>query len=444
MRKGINIGLIGLGTVGTGVAKILLNQENFIREHEKLSLKLCKIADIDITKDRGIKIPQDILTTNVKDIIDNPDIDIVVELIGGLKPASEFIFSALKAGKHVVTANKAVLAEHGKSLFQTAKENKVIIKFEASVGGCIPIIGSLLDGMSANNIIAIYGIVNGTCNYILTQMAQRGIDFDTALKEAQAKGYAEAKPDYDIEGIDSANKIVILTSLAYETEIKLNDIYIEGITKITQNDIQYAHEFGYQIKLLAIAKLIDGNKIQVRVHPTMIPKDTMLANVEGVFNAIYVLGNAAGATMFYGRGAGQMPAASAVVGDIINVAKSIIAGTNPYLLLQPTLEKTTYTLKPMDECETRYYIRLQVLDKPGVLAKISGILGQHNISIASVIQKERKIGESVPLIMMTHEAIEKNMKSALQEINKLDVITEETMMIRVESMDGQEENLAIV
>jgi homoserine dehydrogenase len=442
--KIINVGLIGWGTVGTGVAKILLNQEKFIRDHERLSLRLCKIADLDITTDRGFKIPQDILTTNVNDVLKNPDIDIVVELIGGLKPASEFIFSALKEGKHVVTANKAVLATHGKNLFQTAKENKAMIKFEASVGGCIPIIGSLLEGMAANNIHAIYGIVNGTCNYMLTQMAHRGIDFDTALKEAQGKGYAEAKPDYDIEGIDAANKIVILTSLAYETEIKLDDIYIEGITKITQNDIQYAREFGYQIKLLAIAKLMDDNKIQIRVHPTMLPKDTMLAGVEGVFNAIYVLGNATGATMFYGRGAGQMPAASAVVGDIINVAKSIIAGTDHSLLPQPTLERTDYALKPMSECLTRYYIRLQALDKPGVLAKVTGILGNHDISISSVIQKERKEGESVTVIMMTHEAIEKNAQSAIQQINDLDVITEKAMMIRVENMEGEEESLAIV
>lgn len=442
--KEINVGLIGWGTVGTGVARILLNQDKYIREHERLSIRLCKIADLDITTPRGIDIDKNILTTDVNDVINNPEIDIVVELIGGLKPASDFIFSALKAGKHVVTANKAVLAAHGKNLFKTAKENKVLIKFEASVGGCIPIINSLLEGMAANNISAIYGIVNGTCNYILTQMTQRGIDFSEALKEAQKKGYAEAKPDYDIKGIDAANKIVILTSLAYETEINLDDIYIEGVTDITQHDIQYAREFGYQIKLLAIAKLLEGNKIQVRVHPTMLPEDTMLANVDGVFNAIYVLGNAAGATMFYGRGAGQMPAASAVVGDIVEIAKCKIAGTDPQLLPLPTLDNTRYSLKPMDECETRYYIRLQALDKPGVLAKVSGILGDHNISIASVIQKERGVEKSVPIVMMTHEAVEGNVRKALQEISNLSVITEKTMMIRVESMEGDEEKLAIV
>lgn len=442
--KEINVGLIGWGTVGTGVARILLNQDKYIREHERLSIRLCKIADLDITTPRGIDIDKNILTTDVNDVINNPEIDIVVELIGGLKPASDFIFSALKAGKHVVTANKAVLAAHGKNLFKTAKENKVLIKFEASVGGCIPIINSLLEGMAANNISAIYGIVNGTCNYILTQMTQRGIDFSEALKEAQKKGYAEAKPDYDIKGIDAANKIVILTSLAYETEINLDDIYIEGVTDITQHDIQYAREFGYQIKLLAIAKLLEGNKIQVRVHPTMLPEDTMLANVDGVFNAIYVLGNAAGATMFYGRGAGQMPAASAVVGDIVEIAKCKIAGTDPQLLPLPTLDNTRYSLKPMDECETRYYIRLQALDKPGVLAKVSGILGDHNISIASVIQKERGVEKSVPIVMMTHEAVEGNVREALQEISNLSVITEKTMMIRVESMEGDEEKLAIV
>ena len=442
--KEINVGLIGWGTVGTGVARILLNQDKYIREYERLPIRLCKIADLDITTSRGIDIEKNILTTDVNDVINNPEIDIVVELIGGLKPASDFIFSALKAGKHVVTANKAVLAAHGKNLFKTAKENKVLIKFEASVGGCIPIINSLLEGMAANNISAIYGIVNGTCNYILTQMTQRGIDFGEALKEAQKKGYAEAKPDYDIKGIDAANKIVILTSLAYETEINLDDIYIEGVTDITQHDIQYAREFGYQIKLLAIAKLLDGNKIQVRVHPTMLPEDTMLANVDGVFNAIYVLGNAAGATMFYGRGAGQMPAASAVVGDTIEITKCKIAGTDPQLLPLPTLDSTRYSLKPMNECETRYYIRLQALDNPGVLAKVSGILGDHNISIASVIQKERGVEKSVPIVMMTHEAVEGNVQEALQEISSLSEITEKPMMIRVESMEGDEEKLAIV
>lgn len=442
--KKINVGLIGWGTVGTGVAKILLNQEKYIRDYERLSVRLHKIADLDITTSRGITIDPSLLTTDANGLINDPEIDIVIELIGGLKPASNFIFSALKAGKHVVTANKAVFAVHGKELFKTAKENNVMIKFETSVGGCIPIIKSLTEGMAANNIHAMYGIVNGTCNYILTQMTQRGIGYQEALEEAQQKGYAEANPTYDIQGIDAANKITILTSLAYDSEIKLESVYTEGITRITQNDIQYAHEFGYKIKLLAIAKLLSNSEIQVRVHPTMVPENTMIASVDGVFNAIYVLGNAAGATMYYGRGAGQMPAASAVVGDIIDVAKSIIAETKPDLLLQPTLEKTAYSLKPMDECESRYYIRLQALDKPGVLAKVAGILGKHSISIASVIQKEGRHGASVPVVMMTHEAIEKNMQSAIKEIDALDDIKDKAMMIRVESLEGDEEKLAIV
>jgi homoserine dehydrogenase len=352
--------------------------------------------------------------------------------------------SAIKAGKHVVTANKAVLATYARELFQAARANRVRIGFEASVGGCIPIIRSLQEGFAANRVQAIYGIVNGTSNYVLSQMTEEGVDFDEALAEAQQRGYAETDPTFDIEGIDAANKIAILTSLAFGCDVRLDDVFVEGITRITQRDIQYARELGYRVKLLAIAKLIEDAKIQVRVHPTMLPERNMLANVDGVFNAIYVVGNATGSTMFYGRGAGQMPAASAVVSDIIDIAKTIAAGVDPQTLPSPVLDNTEYSLKPIDECETRYFIRFQALDQPRVLAKVSGILGQREISISSVIQKERREGESVPIVMMTHEAIEKDIQDALREIDALPVITAKSMLIRVETMEGEEEELAIV
>lgn len=443
-KNNINVGIIGWGTVGSGVVKILLNQRKYIVSSEKLSLKLRRIADLDITRPRDTEVDKSLLTTRADDIINDPEIDIVVETIGGLKPATEFIFSSLKAGKHVVTANKAVLAVHTKELFQTARANHVMIGFEASVGGCIPIIRALREGLAGSRAQAIYGIVNGTSNYVLSQMTEKGMDYKRALAEAQKKGYAEADPTYDVEGIDAANKLAILASLAFEYDVKLDDVFTEGITQITQRDIQYARELGFRIKLLAIAKLVEDKKIQVRVHPTMLPERSMLANVDGVFNAIYVMGNATGSTMFYGRGAGQMPAASAVVSDIIGIAKIIVSGADPQKLPVPNLDGAEDSLKPIDECETRYYIRMQVLDQPGVLARISGILGQQGISISSVIQKERDAGKTVPIVMMTHEAIEKNIQKALKEIDALPVVTPNSMLIRVETMEGEEEKLAIM
>ena len=446
MKEGnVNVGIIGWGTVGSGVARILLNQDEFISQAEKVSLNLCKIADLDITTPRDIDVDLSLLTTDATDVINDPDIDIVVETVGGLKPATGFITSALKAGKNVVTANKAVLAMHARELFQTARDNRVRIGFEASVGGCIPIIRSLQEGYAANRVQAIYGIVNGTSNYVLTEMTEKGMDFHEALTEAQERGYAEADPSADIEGIDAANKIAILTSLAFGVDVKLDDVFVQGITQITRREISYARELGYCIKLLAIAKLVEDNKLQVRVHPTMLPERSMLAYVNGVFNAIYVVGNATGSTMLYGRGAGQMPAASAVVGDIMDIAKTLSAGADPQFLTSPTLDNTEYTLKPIDECETRYYIRFQALDEPGVLARISGILGEHGISISSVIQKERSESESVPVVIMTHEAIEKNVQNALREIDELPVVSAKSTLIRVETMDGNDErDLAIV
>ena len=443
-KSNINIGIIGWGTVGSGVVRILLNQSEFMRKSEKISLTLRRIADLDITTPRDTDVDPSLLTTDAHDVISDPDIDIVVETIGGVKVAGKLIRSALEAGKHIVTANKAVLAQHAREFFQLARASGVRIGFEASVGGCIPIIRSLQEGLVANRIQAIYGIVNGTSNYILTQMTEEGVDFDEALAEAQKRGYAETDPASDVEGIDAANKIAILTSLAFESDVRLDDVFVEGITHVTQQDIQYAQELGYRIKLLAIAKLVEDNRLQVRVHPTMLPEKSMLANVNGVFNAIYVVGNATGSTMFYGRGAGQMPAASAVVSDIVDIAETIIAGADPKLLHAPILDSTEYSIKPIDECEARYYIRFQALDIPGVLANVAGILGERNISISSVIQKERREGKSVPLMIMTHEAIESDVQASLREIDDLSVITAKSVLIRVETMEGEEEKLSIV
>ena len=442
--RNINVGIIGWGTVGSGVARILLNQSEFMLKPEDFSLNLKKIADLDITTKRDIEVPQSILTTDAASVINDPEIDIVVETIGGLNPASQFILTALKAGKHVVTANKAVLAKHAKELFGAAKNAGVILGFEASVGGCIPIIRSLKEGLAANRIQTIYGIVNGTSNYILSQMTHKGMDYDEALEEAQRRGYAEADPTYDVDGIDAANKITILASLACEYEVNLDEVFAEGIRNITPRDIRYARELGYRIKLLAIAKLIEASKIQIRVHPTMLPERSMLANVEGVFNAIYVVGNATGSTMFYGRGAGQMPAASAVVGDIIDIAKTMISGANPRRVPSAALDNTEYSVLHIGDCETRYYIRFQALDKPGVLAEVAGILGKYGISISSVIQQERQEGKSVPIVMMTHKALEKNVRKAISEIDALSAITPKSMLIRVETMENEDEKLAIV
>jgi len=443
-KSNVNIGIIGWGTVGSGVARILLNQSEFMRKSEKISLTLRRIADLDITTPRDTDVDPSLLTTDADDIIGDPDMDIVVEAIGGVTVANKLIRSALEAGKHIVTANKAVLAQYAREFFQLARTSGVRIGFEASVGGCIPIIRSLQEGLVANHIQSMYGIVNGTSNYILTQMAEEGVDFDEALAEAQKRGYAEADPASDVEGIDAANKIAILTSLAFESDVRLDDVFVEGITHITQRDIQYAQELGYRIKLLAIAKLVEDNRLQVRVHPTMLPEKSMLANVNGVYNAVYVVGNATGSTMFYGRGAGQMPAASAVVSDIVDIAETIVAGADPKLLHAPILDSTEYSIKPIAECEARYYIRFQALDIPGVLANVAGILGKRNISISSVIQKERREGESVPLMIMTHEAIESDVQASLREIDDLPVITAKSVLIRVETMEGEEEKLSIV
>jgi homoserine dehydrogenase len=431
VKARVTIGIIGFGTVGTGTAKILLQNSDLIERRTGISFILKRIADLDIKRDRGINVPEGILTTNAHDIINDPEIDIVVELIGGIKPAKDFLIEAIKNKKHVVTANKALIATEGNEIFSEAERKGVEIGFEASVAGGIPIIKVLKEGLVANNILSIYGIINGTSNYILTKMTDEKVEFSTALKEAQRLGYAEADPTFDVEGIDSAHKLTILASLSYGIPFLYDSVYKEGITKITSQDIEFAKELGYKIKLLAITKQ-SNNEIEMRVHPTMIPSDYMIAKVDGVFNAVYVEGDAVGSTMFYGRGAGDMPTGSAVVADIVDVGKKIVSSCQSFM----SSRQSELKIKNMEDIESMYYFRFSALDKPGVLSKISGVLGSFNISIASVIQKGRRIGGSVPLVVLTHKAKERDVLNALREIDNLPVVSDKTAFIRVE---GREE-----
>lgn len=438
MQK-INIGLIGFGTVGTGVVKVLKENARTIQDRLGVDLLLKRLADKDLERDRGVDVDIGILTRDAMEVINDPEIDIVIELIGGIEPAKGFILKAMENGKHVVTANKALLATHGGEIFKTAHRKGVDLGFEASVGGGIPIIKALKEGLVANRINSIYGIINGTANYILSKMTHEGGRFEDVLKRAQEKGYAEADPTYDIEGIDTAHKLAILVNLAYGIYIKLEDIYTEGISKITPLDIRFAKEFGYRVKLLAIAKE-EGDRVEARVHPTMLPADHPLANVDGVYNAIYLRGNVVGSVMFYGRGAGMMPTASAVVADVVDICRNIKKGATGRV---PPLSYTEGTIKGvivkgMEELELPYYLRFSVLDKPGVLSRISGVLGNHNISISSVIQKDRKIGGAVPVVIVTHHARERELRMALKEIDRLDVVLDKTMYLRIEEKLGAE------
>ncbi len=434
--KSINIGLLGLGTIGAGVAKVFASHSEELEEKIGAPLKLHAIADKDITSPRnGLTLSNLPLSTDAGTVLDDPSIDIVIELIGGLEPAREFILQALANGKHVVTANKALLATHGEELYAAAVKHGRMLSFEAAVAGGIPIIRSVKEGLAANRITSLYGIVNGTCNYILSKMTDEGHEFDRILAEAQAQGYAEADPTFDIEGTDSAHKLQILATLAFRTPVQLEKIYVEGISHTTPQDIALAGEMGYRIKLLAIAKSVDG-ELELRVHPTMIPENTPMAAVSGVFNAIFLNGDTVDDLMFYGRGAGQLPTASSVCADIIEIARRLAAGQPAVPQDLPIFRKIPLELKPMEDVQSAYYLCVSVLDQPAVLAKITGILGRHKISISSVIQKGRHHAKAVPVVMMTHKAREGSMQDALKEINKLDVVIDDTRMIRVEESIG--------
>jgi homoserine dehydrogenase len=431
----VRVGLLGLGTVGSGVVKILNAHRAELEERAGCRLLLHRVADQDMTRPReGLDLKSLPLVPDAQRVLDDPDVQIVIELLGGLEPARSFILRAFQAGKHMVTANKALLAHHGAELFDEARRRGVMFGFEAAVAGGIPLIRSIKEGLAANRILSVHGIINGTSNYILTKMTEEGRDFAEVLKEAQAKGYAEVDPTLDVEGLDSAHKLQILATLAFRTSVDLKDIYTEGITAVTRQDIAYAAELGYRIKLLAIAKTSDG-RLEIRVHPTMIPASSPLAAVSGVFNAVFIKGDAVGDLMFYGRGAGQMPTASAVWSDVLEIARGLAHGVSSHSVELPSIAARPLPLQPMDEIRCPYYLRVMALDRPGVLSQVAGILGQHNISIASVLQKGRGAAEAVPVVMMTHEAREADMRHALAAIDRLPVVAGKTVSIRVEGGD---------
>ncbi len=436
MKTEIGVGVIGFGTVGTGVARVLTENAELIRRRVGVPIKLVRIADLDITRDRGIAIPPGVLTTDIQQVLTDPRVDIVIELMGGYDVAKRVILDAVQRGKHVVTANKALLAVHGEEIFAAASRQGIDLGFEASVGGGIPVIRALTEGLAANNIQSIYGIINGTSNYILSRMTSEGQRFDVVLEEAKRAGYAEADPTFDVAGIDSAHKLTIMVSLAYGTPVNFKEIYTEGITALTPLDIAYAKEFGFTIKLLAIAKFSDG-EIEARVHPTMVPAASQIAKVDGVYNAIQLVGDAVEDVVLYGRGAGSMPTGSAVVSDVMSIARDILknaTGRVPPASYQPD-QRWPLRMRPMEEITSLYYIRFMVLDRPGVLSKIAGVLGHYGISISSVLQQGRKEGQTVPVVIMTHMAKERDIQSALREINPMPYISEPTMLIRVEGRD---------
>jgi len=425
----IGIGIIGFGTVGVGAFKILKENESLIRQRTGLDLKVLKIADIDLKRKREVYVDPTILTDDPMEVIDNDEIDIVVELIGGIDPAYDYICSALKKGKWVVTANKALLAEKGLEVFELAREMSCEIGFEASVCGGIPVIRAIRDGLVGNRITYILGILNGTSNYILSKMSEEGVSFEDALREAKNCGFAERDPSLDVDGVDAAHKLAILILLAFHYPIPFRDIIVRGIRSIKPIDIRFGQEFGYRIKLLALAKLIDS-QIEARVEPVMLPNDHPLSSVGGVYNAVFVVGDRTGPNLYYGKGAGADPTGSAVVSDIIDMASRMGGGKR--VLKIPTLSGEINGIKSGDESVAPFYMRFIAEDRPGVLSKISGILADHNISIAAVIQKGRKEGGSVPIVMLTHEAREGPLKMAKKEIDGLPFIKGETLYLRIE------------
>ena len=387
----------------------------------------------DLAKPRAVTIPEAIMTTDPLQVVENPDVDIVVELIGGTGLARKLALKAIAAGKHLVTANKALLAEHGAEIRRAAREAGVSLGFEASVAGGIPVIKTVRESLAANRIVSVYGIINGTSNYILTKMRDEERDFDDILAEAQRAGYAEADPTFDVGGIDTAHKLAILVNLAFGIKVDLADIYTQGITEISPIDIEFGREFGYTLKLLAITKSSESG-IEARVHPTMVADSLPIAQVGGVYNAVEIVGDAVGDLMLYGKGAGEMPTASAVVGDIMDISREIRSGGVPEAQFLPP-DSATGNIRPIESISSIYYLRFMVADQPGVLSEISGILGRNNISIESVIQKGRETGGPVPLVVMTHMAVERDVQDALRKIDSLPSIREKAILIRVEAAE---------
>jgi len=428
--KEFGIALLGFGTVGAGVVEGLQRNGDLMAARLGARPVLRGIADVDLKRDRGVTVDPVLLTADAAALIDDPRVDIVVELIGGKGVARTFMRRALERGKSVVTANKALLAEHGAELFDLAAAHNAEIYFGASVGGGIPIIRSLREGLVANRIESLYGILNGTCNYILTRMEQEGLAFEDVLKDAQRQGYAEADPTLDVDGYDTAHKAVLLAWLAYGVRLPIAEVSIEGIRNLAAEDIRYGASLGYRIKLLAVLKR-HGERIEVRVHPTMVPRTHMLASVSGVFNAVMVQGDLTGQTLYYGRGAGREPTASTVLGDVADLMKNMVAGSARRFRPDPTAAEPV-SLLDRGEAQTRYYLRLALRDRPGSLACITAILGRHGISIASVLQQEVCADEYVPVLIVTHLSRDSECQAAMQEIAKLDVVSGDPVRIRIE------------
>jgi len=431
-KQSIGVGLMGLGVVGGQVARVLIDKAPVLAEQVgcPLVLRKIKILAADLARPQAKEMDAQLFTTDADEFLANPEVDIVVEAIGGENPALEYLERAISGGKHVVTANKEVIAKHGAKLLALAQKHEVGLHYEASVGGGIPLITPFQYDLAANKISGIYAIINGTTNYILTRMARDGVDFSSALKRAQELGYAEANPENDVEGIDAAYKLAILASLAFRSQVRPEDIYHEGISRLASRDFRYAQELGFAIKLLAIAKQ-DDKSIEVRVHPVFIPEDSLLAKVDGVYNAVLVEGDLVGKVLFFGEGAGALPTSSAVIANIVSAARDIVlgVGSRARWRLEPGKR-----IKSMSEVETRYYLRMSIADRPGVLAQISKVLGDHLISIASAIQKEaHSLAQTAEIVIMTHPAKEAAMQPALDELAHLEVVKEISNFIRVEA-----------
>jgi len=428
----LGVGILGFGTVGAGVAEGLQRNAALITQRTGLTVTVRRIADLDIESDRGVTIEPGVLTTDASEVIADPNVHVVVETIGGTTIAKKLILEALAAGKAVVTANKALLAEHGAEIFPLAAEKGVDLYYEASVAGGIPIIKALREGLVGNQIERIYGIMNGTCNYILTRMENEGIAFDEVLAEAQKAGYAEADPGLDIDGGDTAHKAVLLASLAFGKRFHFDQLYIDGIRGLDGRDVKYAAELGYRLKLLAVIKP-GADAFEVRVHPALIPSEHMLAKVSGAFNAVLVRGDVVGETLYYGQGAGRLPTASAVIADIVDVARNLATKSSLRVASQPVDGEGA--LLPVGESVVRNYLRFDLLDQPGTLGKVTSILAEHNISIASFIQKEREAGEFVPVVVVTHESPVKDLNAALIALENLPEIGDGIVRLIVEDLD---------
>ena len=439
MMKPIQVGLLGIGTVGRGTFEVLARNQEEIMRRAGRGIVITMVADKEVDKARALVNGTATVTADAFEVVKNPDIDIVVELIGGTTVARQLILEAIANGKHVVTANKALLARHGNEIFAAAQRHNVMVAFEAAVAGGIPIIKALREGLTANRIEWIAGIINGTSNFILSEMRSQGLSFETALKQAQERGYAEADPTYDIEGIDAAHKLTIIAAISFGIPMRFEDAYTEGISSLAAMDIRYAEELGYRIKLLGITKRTPKG-IELRVHPTLIPERRLIANVEGVMNAILVHGDAVGDTLYYGAGAGSYPTASSVIADLVDITRMHTADPEhrvPHLAFQPD-QLSSIPVLPITEVETAYYLRIQVLDRPGVLADITRILADNAISIDAMMQKEPAAGkEQADIIMLTHVTVEKNVDTAIAKIEKLPVVVGRVTRIRMEQLGTQ-------